>query len=83
MSGSAVIIWSYGLIVPFLYYRSPIALERLSPPFTRPKDTVPPALVILVSSLESYGLWSKLSGSVFVATDATALESPEFAQYIF
>ena len=57
MSGFAVIICSSGdNEVFFLYSPSPKALERLSPPFTLPKLTVPPAFVILLIYYGSYGL---------------------------
>ena len=76
MSGFAVIICSYAdKLSFFLYYPSPKALERLSP-----KVTVPPALVILSISTGSSGLWSLLSSWVWPFTQATALESPAFAQ---
>ena len=61
-SGSAVIICYSGFKFPRLYSKSPSALDKLSPPFTLPKLTVPPAFVILSSSSVSSGLWSLLSG---------------------
>ncbi len=43
---------------------SPMALERLSPLFTRPSEpTFPPALTILSSSSSSVGLWSNDSST--------------------
>lgn len=64
----------------FLYYPSPKALERLSPPLTLPKFTTPPAFVILLIYYGSSGLWSLLSSVVFPRTQATDRESPAFAQ---
>lgn len=82
MSGFAVIICSSADKLLFLlYYLSPKALDRLSPPLTLPKVTVPPALVILLISYGSYGLWSLLSSWAWPLTQATALESPALAQY--
>jgi len=81
MSGLAVIICSSADKESFfLYSPSPRALLRLSPPLTLPKVTVPPALVILLISIGSSGLWSLLSSSAFPLTQATALESPALAQ---
>ena len=64
MSGLAVIICSYGDNASFfLYSPSPKALDKLRPPFTLPKFTVPPAFVILFIYYGSYGLWSLLNYS--------------------
>lgn len=81
MSGLAVMIWSYGGNLAFpLYSKSPSALERFKLPFTLPYWTYPPAFVIRFISRSSSGLWSMLSGTTFLFTDATARESPAFAQ---
>ncbi len=81
MSGFAVIICSSADKELFLLYSpSPSALERLSPPLTLPNVTVPPALVILLISYGSSGLWSLLSYWVCPLTQATARESPALAQ---
>lgn len=81
MSGHGLIICSSGLsLSPVLYSRSPRARERLSPPFTRPKLTVPPAFLILSNSIESSGLWSLLNSLVSPLIEATDLESPALAQ---
>jgi len=81
MSGSAVIICSYAQIyLLHLYSKSPKALDKFKLPFTLPIETVPPALWILSNYFVSYGLWSKDKGFVCLLTDATALESPAFAQ---
>ena len=64
----------------FLYYMSPIARERFRPPFTRPKLTEPPALVIRFIYYGSYGLWSLLSYFVWPFMQATDRESPALAQ---
>ncbi len=81
ISGFAVIIcYSADKPYVFLYYPSPKALDKFKPPFTLPKFTEPPALVILLISSGSSGLWSLLNYSVFPLTQATALESPALAQ---
>lgn len=83
ISGFAVITCSYGgSLLLFLYYRSPRALDKFKFPLTLPSYTKPPAFLILLSSLGSYGLWSSLRATVFLETNATARESPELAQYI-
>ena len=81
MSGLAVIICSSaGSESFFLYSPSPKALLRFKPPLTLPKDTTPPALVILLIYYGSYGLWSRDSSEVWPLTLTMALESPAFAQ---
>ncbi len=81
ISGLAVIICSSaGRLSFFLYSPSPNARLKLSPPFTLPKLTTPPALVILLIYYVSYGLWSLLNSFVWPLTHDTALESPAFAQ---
>jgi len=81
-SGTHVIICYSWILLFFLYSKSPIALERFSPPLTLPKFTTPPAFVILSNSILSYGLWSTLSSWVEPLMQATARESPEFAHII-
>ena len=81
MSGFAVIICSSAdRLSFFLYSPSPNARLKFRPPFTLPKLTTPPALVILLIYYVSYGLWSLLNSFVWPPTQATALESPAFAQ---
>mmetsp|Transcript_4675 Transcript_4675/g.12208 ORF Transcript_4675/g.12208 Transcript_4675/m.12208 type:complete len:265 (-) Transcript_4675:420-1214(-) len=82
ISGCAVIIWSAGsMLGTCLYFKSPIDLERLRFPLTRPKWLMkPPALVILARSTACCGLWSKLNGCVLPpARHNTARESPALA----
>jgi hypothetical protein len=81
MSGFAVIICSSADNELFLlYYPSPKARDKLRPPLTLPKVTWPPALVILLISSGSSGLWSLLSYWVCPLTQATERESPALAQ---
>ena len=82
MSGFAVIACYSAFTGARLYSKSPIALDKFKPPFTRPSDTVLPAFVILSSSIGSKGLWSRLNSYERPLTHATALLSPALAQYM-
>lgn len=53
MSGFGVIICYSGFSFTSLYSRSPNARERFKPPLTLPKFTLPPAFLILSSSIAS------------------------------
>jgi hypothetical protein len=53
MSGKAVIACSSGRTAALLYYKSPKARDKFSPPFTLPYETLLPALVILYNSIGS------------------------------
>lgn len=80
MSGFAVIICYSGVNLVFcLYYKSPNALDKFKFPFTLPKETSPPAFLILSSSILSSGLWSFDISLVVPLIQATPLESPALA----
>lgn len=61
----------------------PRALERLSPPLTRPSTvTFPPAATILSRSGASSGLWSTDKSTALPFRHSTHLESPTLATMI-
>lgn len=80
ISGLHVIIcYEYVKAVLRLYAKSPNALVRLSPPFTRPLTTVPPAFLIRLNYIGSCGLWSYENTTKVPLRHKALLESPEFA----
>ncbi len=80
MSGFAVIICYSGVkFVLCLYSKSPKALDKFRFPLTLPKETYPPAFLILSNSILSSGLWSFDIYFVAPLMQATPLESPELA----
>mmetsp|Transcript_2723 Transcript_2723/g.7503 ORF Transcript_2723/g.7503 Transcript_2723/m.7503 type:complete len:357 (-) Transcript_2723:106-1176(-) len=81
MSGSAVMTWSLGsMLLSPLYFKSPMARERLRFPLTRwcpfISCTNPPAFSMRVLSRMSAGLWSTLSAWALPPRQMTARESP-------
>lgn len=83
-SGTGLTLYSSKLSVLFLLYlQSPRARLRLRPPSIRPQATYEPALVILLYSISSSGLWSNDNSTAFPPMHITDLLSPALAQYIF